>query len=180
MMPQTNMLNRIYQAKKDIQGYAQGRAKYSSLGTRFEMWKASLHIIKDKPILGAGESSKNAIKKKLIEENQAPKSILNVHAHNDYLETFSTKGIVGLFLLLGIYLIPLKLFLNVIRENKNNWNVRSYAIAGAIIPMSYMDFGLSSSLFSSNITTITYLLTISIFWGAIHWSKFKTHQVHSL
>jgi O-antigen ligase len=70
-----------------------------------------------------------------------------------------------------MYLIPMKLFLKKLREHRDNWRIRSYAMAGALVPMCYMDFALTQTMFVHNIGVMMFAFPIVYFWAAVHWAE---------
>lgn len=171
-VPQTGIKDRIDEAVSDVVKYDTGVDKKTSVGLRFEMWKAALVMFKSSPFIGVGEYGSVSVKAKIVEEGIVSKEVLGYsHAHNEYINALGLNGIVGFIFLMGIYLIPLKLFLKKIRQYPDNWNVKSYAMAGALVPMSYMDFGLSQVMFSHNIGVMMYAFPIVYFWAAVRWAE---------
>lgn len=171
-VPQTGIKDRIDEAVSDVVKYDTGVDKKTSVGLRFEMWKAALIMFKSSPFIGVGEYGSVSVKAKIVEEGIVSKEVLGYsHAHNEYINALGLNGIVGFIFLMGIYLIPLKLFLKKIRQYPDNWNVKSYAMAGALVPMSYMDFGLSQVMFSHNIGVMMYAFPIVYFWAAVRWAE---------
>lgn len=175
-IPQTNVLTRIQSAQSDLTQYFSGQSKTTSLGARFEMWKASWIIFKKQPLLGAGEINREKIALDLFEQKivVGEFSKLRTHSHNEILEALSVRGIVGFLALLSIYLIPLSLFLKMLSQDIHNWELRPYAIAGALTILGFIDFGLSNSLLSANITTIFYCFSVTFFWAAAKQIQKKT------
>ena len=173
-LPQTGIKDRIGQAFNDVSKYEQGLNKESSLGLRFEMWKAAFGMFKESPLLGVGEYGSAAVKERLIDDGIVSEKVLDhSHAHNEFINALGLTGIVGFLFLMSVYLIPLRLFLKKMHQYPNNWNIRSYAMAGALVPMCYMDFGLSQVMFSHNIGVIMYTFPIVYFWAAVRWAERK-------
>ncbi|TDR13108.1 O-antigen ligase family protein [Marinomonas communis] len=171
-IPQTGIQGRVMQAVDDVVRYTQGDLKESSLGLRFDMWKGAFYLFQDAPLLGVGEYGGMVMKKEMAEQGLInPQSATHYHAHNEYLNALSLTGIIGFLALMAVYLVPLRLFLRKMREYKNNWNVKAYAMAGALVPMSYMDFALSQSMFSHNIGVMMYVFPIVFFWAAVRWAE---------
>ena len=110
-IPQTGVQTRAGQAVENITSYINGETD-TSVGLRFEMWKAAIYMFKESPLLGVGGSQAKNIRKELAEKGYISVNAVDFStAHNEYLEALAERGIVGLVFLLGLYLIPLKLFL---------------------------------------------------------------------
>ena len=170
-IPQLGVSKKIEQTVQSVQLYLDGEPN-TSLGLRFEMWKASLYMFESSPVFGVGEYGAKEFKQRLANEGViSEQAVVFDHAHNEYLNALSLTGIIGFLALMAVYLVPLRLFLRKMREYKNNWNVKAYAMAGALVPMSYMDFALSQSMFSHNIGVMMYVFPIVFFWAAVRWAE---------
>lgn len=167
LFPQTGVKSRIASAVKDVQDY-QKNEKSTSVGLRFEMWKEALYMFHDSPLIGVGKHNSVVIRQELIGNNLVhPKVAKYTHAHNEYLNELALRGIVGFAFLMFVYLIPLKLFLVKAKQYENNWKVKPYAIAGATIPLCYMSFALTQSMFSHNTGVMMYAFPIVFLWAGL-------------
>ena len=170
-LPSLNVGNRLMEAAQDIEEYVDGDHD-SSIGKRFEMWEAAILMFESSPLTGVGAYGSKDFKQNLADNGVIlQKTVKFDHAHNEYLNALSLTGIIGFLALMAAYLVPLRLFLRKMREYKNNWNVKAYAMAGALVPMSYMDFALSQSMFSHNIGVMMYVFPIVFFWAAVRWAE---------
>jgi len=171
-IPQTGIQKRVGEAINNISDYRSGVTSDTSVGARFDMWKAAIYMFQQAPVFGVGESQVQRIKEQLAADRViSVNSVPYDHAHNEYLQALSTRGIVGLLLLMAMYLVPLKLFLRKLRQHKDNWRIRSYAIGGALIPMCYMDFALTQTMFMHNIGVMMFAFPIAYFWAALRWAE---------
>lgn len=88
----------------------------SSLASRFMMWDSSLNSIKDKPLLGSGLDTFGLNYPRYRPENWRsidPWEYFTTRAHNQFLEMFSTLGIVGSLPLIWLIIaILIKAFKN--------------------------------------------------------------------
>lgn len=171
-IPQIGVQGRIMEAVSDVSQYNEGTNKNTSVGLRFEMWKSSWVMFQSSPLVGVGEYGSVAVKEELIAQDIVIPEVLDFsHAHNEFINALGLTGIIGFALLLTVYLVPLRLFLRKMREYPENWNVRAYAMAGALVPMCYMDFGLSQVMLSHNIGVMMYAFPIVYFWAAVRWAE---------
>jgi len=177
-IPKTGVQQRISQTMDSLASYQNGENKNTSLGLRFEMWKASLHLFQDVPFFGAGTTGAKIEKQKLADRNIVRPEVAEYsHAHNEFINALALRGIVGFLFLLAVYLYPMRLFMKKMEAYKNDWTIKSYAMAGAIVPMCYIDFGLSQVMFSHNIGVMMYVFPIVYFWAAVRWAeKDKLHS----
>ncbi|MGO3407770.1 O-antigen ligase family protein [Marinomonas sp.] len=170
--PQTGVQHRINQAVSNITQYSNDSNKNTSVGLRFDMWKAAWYMFEQSPIIGVGTDGAYKAKQMYIEDGLVDPAILQFnHAHNEYMTSLSLRGAIGLFFLMIVYLVPLRLCLKKMREYEHDWRVKSYAIAGAIVPMSYMDFALTQAMFNHNIGVMMYAFPIVFLWAAVRWAE---------
>lgn len=171
-VPQTGIQERIGQAVDEVIRYQHGDVTESSVGMRFDMWKAAVYMFQTAPVLGVGESQTKVVKQELVDQGLISPDVVNFgHSHNEFLDALAEKGIVGFLLLLSLYLIPMRLFIRKLREHHHNWDVKAYAMAGALVPMCYIDFGLSQVMFSHNIGVMMYVFPMIFFWVAVRWAE---------
>lgn len=165
--PQLGVADRLWAAFAGVQNYWQGKPDLS-VGGRLEMWRANLQFFASSPLLGVGEYQGMALKKALAEAGMMSEVAASYsHAHNEYIDALGLRGLVGFTALLAAYLVPLCLFVAKLGSSHKSWRVRSYALAGALIPLSYMIFALTDAMFSNNIGVMLYVFPIAFFWAAV-------------
>lgn len=82
--------------------------KTSSLGVRLSMWKYSMDIVKEHPILGVGTGDvKDELKAKYVEKGLTRAIKNNYNAHNQFVQSLVALGGVGLLSLLLSLVVPL-------------------------------------------------------------------------
>lgn len=167
-IPQTGVSQRIDEAASNIKHYVNSSNVDTSVGLRFEMWKAAIYLFMKEPIVGVGKYDLHQQKQELVNQGLVNQSIVPFdHAHNEYLTNLSEYGIIGFVLLMALYLVPLRLFIHKARLYNHHWRMKCLAMAGVLIPMCYMDFALTQSMFSHNSGVMIYTLAIIIFWSAL-------------
>lgn len=172
-IPQTGVQERALQAVGDITNYISGHTQDTSLGARFEMWKGAAHLIADKPLLGWGETGYRQGMAQLVEQGIINPVVLEFgHAHNEFIDAFAKRGLVGLTALLLLYVVPMKLFGQYLRHS--NLEVRATALAGVILSLAYMDFGLSQTFLAHNSGVMMFAYLLAVLWG-VH-----SHQRNTL
>ena len=89
---------RFHLVASEIKEYGKG-IKGTSIGLRFEMWKASYYIIKKHFLFGAGTGDYQLEVKKLAKEKKVFPGIVRFnHPHNTYLFIWDTLGLAGLII----------------------------------------------------------------------------------
>lgn len=108
---QSGAINRIQTAGQDIVSYQLGDKK-TSVGARFELWKSAIYAFHEKPFLGWGEREMKTVQLQQADSSLAVSSFITQfsHAHNQYLEALSKRGLVGLLVFLLLLGVPLLLF----------------------------------------------------------------------
>ena len=165
-MPNNRIMERIDVAQKDIQLYLDNNDGNTSLGARFEMWKSALEMVKEKPLFGWGiqgatEKRKQETKEKIVTGNIGQFT----HAHNQYLDDLSKRGIVGLLALLAVLFIPLRTFMKNLKTANNE--IKLIATLGVAHILSVMIYGLSQGFLVHNSGTIFYFFLTIVFYTAI-------------
>ncbi len=169
-MPNNRIMERIDVAQKDIQLYLDNHDGNTSLGARFEMWKSALEMAKEKPLFGWGIQGATEKRKQETKEKIATGNIGQfTHAHNQYLDDLSKRGIVGLLALLAVLFIPLRAFMK--KLNNTNDEIKLIATLGVAHILSVMIYGLSQGFLVHNSGTIFYFFLTIVFYAAI-----RTHQ----
>ena len=87
------------------------------------------------------------------------------HAHNQYLDDLSKRGIIGLLALLAVLFIPLRAFMK--KLNTTNDEVKLIATLGVAHILSVMIYGLSQGFLVHNSGTIFYFFLTIVFYTAI-------------
>ena len=165
-VPQTGVQSRVHQAFSDINLYIiSGQSQGTSLGLRFEMWQGAAHLIAEKPLTGWGREGYQVGMQALVDKGEVPQFAADHHAHNEYLDNFARRGILGLLSLLALYLVPLRLFAR--RLTESNLELRALATAGVILPVAFLDFGLSQVFFGHNSGVMVYAFWLAVLWGTL-------------
>jgi O-antigen ligase len=123
----------------------------SPVGSRLAMWRFAVHHIGDAPLLGIGKQGWISLRDQGIANGELSAVYISqlTHLHNEYLDSVIKRGLIGLALLLVLYLGPMIFFFRPYL-NAINVEVKSLAMAGMVIPMMFMDFGLTQVFLSHN------------------------------
>ncbi|WP_306766922.1 O-antigen ligase family protein [Halomonas marinisediminis] len=164
-LPQTGVQHRVFMAFNDIERYVEGESRTSSLGARFEMWKGATHLIMEKPLTGWGENGYRRAMQALGEQDIVHPRVAKKygHPHNEFLNELVKRGVFGLLALLALYLMPMRFFVR--QMASQNLERRSLAIAGVLLPVAYIDFGLSQAFLAHNSGTMMFAFLLAVLWG---------------
>ncbi|WP_243389247.1 O-antigen ligase family protein [Conservatibacter flavescens] len=166
LVPNTQIAHRFIEAKNEISAYFDKNNGSTSVGARFDMWKSAWLQIQEKPILGWGykgavENRKEQGEQKLISSYASGFA----HVHNQYLDDFSKRGIVGLFALLGVLCIPFAIFFK--RLNKGSIEQTTVAMLGCVHIISVAFYCLSQGFFAHNSGNVFYFFLVIVFYAML-------------
>lgn len=120
--------HRIKATIKDIKLIQSGNLQ-GSIGRRIALYHVSLEAIKNPTLLGGGENSLKNLKRYIasMDNGDSYKFLeANLHFHNEYLDHFTKRGIIGLITFIFLLLLP------IIYADKSN---RPFLLA-VIIPLA--------------------------------------------
>ncbi|MDP3535366.1 MAG: O-antigen ligase family protein [Halomonas sp.] len=164
-VPQIGVQDRVHQAFSDVSLYISGENRSTSLGARFEMWRGAAMLIQEKPFTGWGSigyadamyafGEAGVISREAAQYN---------HAHNEFVDAFAKRGILGLLFLLALYLVPMRFFTCDLQAP--NLETRAVATAGVLLSVTYIDFGLSQAFLAHNSGIMMYVFFLVVLWGS--------------
>ncbi len=165
LLPQTGVEARFHEALNDVSLYVSGESQVTSLGARFEMWKGGLQLILEKPFIGWGDNGYQTGMQALVDKGVVHPVVTQYgHPHNEFINAWAKRGLVGLVVLLALYLIPMKFFAR--QLDSSDFELRSLALAGVLLSVAYIDFGLSQAFLSHNSGVMMYAFLLAVLWGS--------------
>nr|WP_290955658.1 O-antigen ligase family protein [Halomonas sp.] len=165
VLPQTGVQSRVHEAFDDVSRYVSGESLTNSVGARFEMWKGASQLILEKPLIGWGDNGYQKGMQGLADQGVIhPEVTLYGHAHNEFIDAWAKRGLIGLVVLLTLYLIPMKFFAR--RLDSPDLELRSLAVAGVLLSVAYIDFGLSQVFLSHNSGVMMFAFLLAVLWGS--------------
>ncbi len=166
-LPESHMCERVEQVSSDLHLYfAEGKVE-TSIGARLEMWRAAWHLFSNHPLFGAGIASYQAELSADIRAGQFDPFILTFpHMHNDGLQVLMTGGLVGFAAWLATLLAPLVFFLKILARHQHACKQQlALALAGALVVVAYLCFGLTEVIFWTMQSSLFYALLIFLLMG---------------
>lgn len=162
--PQLHVAERLHLAVSDVDQYFNHQNAHTSVGARFAMWHGATQLYLAKPVFGWGERGYQPAMAQLVDEGKADPIIREFgHPHNEILNVASKHGTIGLIALLLLWGVPLKLFAAGLRSA--DLTVRALATAGILLPVTYIDYGLSQAFLSHNSGVMMYAFWLVVWWG---------------
>jgi O-antigen ligase len=153
---QSNVSSKIDAAVTNIQEWDNGSHQFSSSGVRLEMWRAGLISLKESPWFGYGYRNANSAASEYAVHSQEMIAKFT-HLHNEYITSLVSAGIVGLLALLALLLIPLKIFLNSLKQDEK----RFYSLMGMMLCVGYISFGFTHIALGEEHINAFYVLFMS-------------------
>jgi O-antigen ligase len=143
--------SRVSDAIVETMAFIDTNNQDSPVGSRLAMWRFGVQHIDDAPLLGVGMQGWIALRDQGIANGELSAAFISqlTHLHNEYLDSVIKQGFIGLALLLVLYLGPMVLFFRPYL-NAIDVEVKSLAMVGMVVPMMYMDFGLTQVFLSHN------------------------------
>lgn len=165
-LPQSGIEARTTMAVHETEDYFVAGKAETSVGQRLEMWRTGIAMLPGHLWLGWGKQGYMARKLELIRDGAiAPVIGEHTHLHNEYLDALVKHGVSGLLALLALYLAPLTLFARQIRNGSRA--VHPYAIAGVLLCVCYLVFGLTQAFLTHNNGVMIFAFSLAILWAAL-------------
>ncbi|AHG74137.1 hypothetical protein X781_19920 [Mannheimia sp. USDA-ARS-USMARC-1261] len=156
---------RYSSAKTDVKNYFEKGIKNSSQGARLDMWENGIIAINEKPLLGHGNLGYDQFRDRQIRAQKMAETSSFNSLHNQYLEAFVKRGIIGFTALMVILIVPLAIFIQRLKSNNNY--TKSIAVLGIVHIISHMFFFLTQSFFTHTSGTIFYFFMLILLYHAI-------------
>ena len=153
---------RLAEAQHDIALYQEGKAD-TSIGARFEMWRFAWQEGSRYPLFGAGTAQLQADKDSW---HAAADLAAFGHLHNEFLDAFARRGLVGLAVLLFLFVWPLVLYRR--GEERDSPDAAALRLAGRAQVLLYSGFSLTqAALFSHNSGLLFFVLPLCLIVAAL-------------
>ncbi len=158
---------RILAVSTDVVEYqTRGVESAGSIGSRLAIWKASLDMLKDKPVWGWGEVEFRTELKNREQDGRlgaVPASLANTH--NTFIEVWVMYGGLALIALLGLMISLTWHFLRHVRCSDSV--MRAYSLAGLCLVIGYVVYGQTQIMLIRNNTLVFFLLMVSVLMGLL-------------
>lgn len=164
LVPQTGVAERVENARVGVERFLTGDDDMNSISARVAMWRGAAELIGERPMSGWGMAGYRSQMIERSEEGLQPTLLRRFwHAHNDVLDAWVKLGLPGLAALLCLYFMPLWLFARGIGSGSGER--RSLAVAGTLLSVAFIGFGLTYSLLAYPAGGWIYALLLVVVWG---------------
>jgi O-antigen ligase len=165
--PALGVQERFAEGVHEARAWYDGGTVWTNVGTRLELWKGAVMLIREHPVLGM---SFDACRLRLAEYAQAgrldPMVLELPHLHNDALQALATGGVVGFVIWAATLFAPLRFFLRRLAQDTEQRGAQfAVALAGAFVVLGYAGFGLTEVIFWSMKGSLFYALMVFLLMG---------------
>ncbi|MBV8617524.1 MAG: O-antigen ligase family protein [Curvibacter sp.] len=159
--------SRLELAVDEARSYETTGGADNSVGQRLAHWRVAWTMGLQKPLLGWTQAGYEEEKKRMVAAGEAPPVVLIYgHAHNEFLDVFAKRGLVGLSSVLALYGVLLWMFWP--RRGCGASDERKcLELAGLMMPLSYIGFGITQAFLGHNSGTMFYLFMALLFHAAL-------------
>jgi len=146
---------------------AVSHSRGTSLGTRFEMWKASWYIVKDNPVFGVGLGGYQEAAKEMAELHALNRSSYwFYHPHNQYFSEMASKGVPGLVIYIAMIWLFLRYYYKKLNSEVTN-EKKFFAFMGLQLISLFAVFSLSDAVIEGKVMLLMFVVFNSIFLAMI-------------
>jgi len=157
---------RFDQAMDDIRAYQAGHTD-TSVGIRFQLWKAATLMLTRHPLAGVGRGEFHRNLQAIHAEGVITEEATNFeHAHNEFLYNGATLGALGIGALLALYLVPAAYFLRAALCDDRI--LRTTGAMGLTLCVGFVLFGLTEVMLIIAQTVVFYSVMVAVFTAHIH------------
>ncbi|SHG39975.1 O-antigen ligase [Massilia sp. CF038] len=168
-VPQTGVAERLNQGVDDVETYFAGGSAYTNVGIRLALWKSASLQIGAHPLLGVDMVRAKREQRALADKGLVdPVVVPTVHYHNDSMQVLVTGGVIGWLAWLATLLTPLAFFVRQLRAAAHTGAAHArvaLALAGALVVLGFIGFGLTEVIFWSVKASLFYALTVFVLMG---------------
>ncbi|MEZ5606427.1 MAG: O-antigen ligase family protein [Burkholderiaceae bacterium] len=159
-------------AADELQQHAQQGAG-TSVGLRVAFWRQAWLDGLEHPWVGVGQLGYEQRQRDAVAQGSMPALATHYnHAHNEWLDLFAKRGLLGVLGLLLFYGVPGVCFWRALRQagadTPEQRVRRAAALCGLVTVLGYIGFGMTQVMFAHNNGNLMYLLTVSL-WLAVSW-----------
>ncbi len=171
LIPATGVKDTVERTVNNISGYfhsdIDAPIRETSIGTRFEMWQAAWQIFRENPLSGVGWGNYKEHAQLLVDTGvRNPSAADWGHPHNQFLSALANGGLIAFVAIVLLFAIPIKLFADVRRQGKDPV-VSQLALAGILLLVAFVCFGLSEAIFERNLPVSFFTFYMAVLFAAV-------------
>lgn len=165
-------VQRVGLVSAELEDYFENRVTQNNVGIRLEMWRGALLAATEYPFLGVGVHSRESFIQEKVDAGELMPTVLNLHhAHSEYFEGLQTNGLLGLAIVIGLFGVPLWLFLRYLRQVEGI--AEGMALGGAMVVMGYSTYSLTEVPLHNSLTVMFYAMYLAVSLGVLEHARHK-------
>jgi O-antigen ligase len=159
--PALGVQERFAEGVHDARVWYENGTVWTNVGTRLELWKGAVMLIREHPLFGMDFEACRARLAEYAQAGRLDPMVLELpHLHNDGLQVLATGGVIGFMIWAATLAAPLRFFLRSLRGPQF-----AVALAGALVVLGYVGFGLTEVIFWSMKGSLFYALMVFLLMG---------------
>lgn len=154
--------HRLWMIYSDLSKFSGGHED-TSIGIRFQLWSAAIHLFVQNPIFGVGSAGFASAMNGLSASGFITPTAAGYgkgEVHNEILAHTVRFGVFGFTTILAVYFVPFAIFLRAAQSKIKLQN--GAAILGMCVTLGFFLFGLTVETFDLKMTAAFYSLTVAI------------------
>ncbi len=138
----------------------------TSIGARFEMWRSAAAGFRSEPIFGIGWGNLRGRFNADVDAGvRVPRIAQYNHAHNQFISSTASGGLVGLATLLALLGVPGLIFVRALLDR--DLQVSALGAAGLIVVVGFALFGLTEAILETASPAVFYACTVALLVGQL-------------
>lgn len=173
----SSIQSRFTAAIDNISQYEGGENKDTSVGIRFQHYRAGIAFFKKSPLFGIGRGDFKGKMQELAEENIISEEAARAgawHLHNEFMYQLATGGILAALSVILFSLVPFCYFYRAVYSDDTE--LRAVACMGVTVSVAFFIFGLTEGVFLPKQMVNFYVFTLSILMTLL-WQRRKRMQM---
>jgi O-antigen ligase len=166
-VPKETFGNRLIDGWRGLQTYAAtGEITEMSVSIRLELWRVGLRIFSEAPLAGRGEKAAAQRRLELSQTDEYSSLVAEINTFdNTYINILTASGILGFLAHMAAFILPIFAFSKF--QNHQIPSIRALSMVGVMLPILYMEFGMSVSIFGTNAFRQVYASWLVLLMGLI-------------
>lgn len=173
---------RVHEAAQELLQQPEPEKSNTATGSRLAFWMHAWRLGLEHPWLGAGQLGYEQSQRDAVARQEMPSMSVHFnHAHNEWLDMFAKRGLLGVCGLALFYAVPGFLCGRCLRrggreplenataagnEDAARSERHAAALCGLVTVLGYLGFGMTQVMFAHNNGNLMYLLPMSL-WLAV-------------
>lgn len=173
----TTVHQRVRELANEVAALNQGNYE-TSTGIRWQLYNAAADIFMHHPIFGVGPEGFALEMKPMMESGKITAQSAyygSGEVHNDILSKAAGMGVFGLIAMLGVYVVPFRLFRQATKST--SVQVKQTGVLGIIFVSGFFVFGLTVEFLNLTMAAAFYSFTVAVLLAACYNVHCREHPI---